>query len=218
MSPSSVSLGAVRIWDALTDPVVGHLGDRTRSRLGRRPWCRCLRACMAALALAACAVASVRAEPLLWQTSSEGDDIQVFDLESRKLVRRIVVGPEPHGIAAPADARVVYVALEANGRARGELLWIDPREYRVEHRMEICREPHALAATPDGRWLYVPCRDEHYWVVDAEERKVVDRIHTGGRPRAPALPRSRDPTRSARDLVGVRSVGDDPRHHGLLLS
>jgi DNA-binding beta-propeller fold protein YncE len=48
--------------------------------------------------------------------------------------------------------------------------------------MELCREPHALAATPDGRWLYVPCRDEHYWVVDAEARKVVARIHTGGRP------------------------------------
>jgi GPH family glycoside/pentoside/hexuronide:cation symporter len=28
-----------RFWDALTDPVVGHLSDRTRSRLGRRrPW------------------------------------------------------------------------------------------------------------------------------------------------------------------------------------
>ena len=84
-------------------------------------------------------------------------------------MQRLVVGPEPHGIAAPADARVVYVTLEANGRARGELLWIDPRAYEVQHRMELCREPHALATTPDGRWIYVPCRDEHYWVVDARE-------------------------------------------------
>ena len=132
--------------------------------------------------MAAGCLAPARAAPLLWQTNSEGNDIHVFDLESRRLVRRLVVGPQPHGIAAPADASVVYVALEANGRARGELLWIDSRAYRVEHRMELCREPHALAATPDGRWLYVPCRDEHYWVVDAKERTVVARIHTGGRP------------------------------------
>jgi YVTN family beta-propeller protein len=134
-----------------------------------------------ALAVAAVSRSAV-AGPLLWQTSSEGDDIRVFDLEKRQFVRRLVVGSEPHGIAAPADARVVYVALEANDRPRGELLWIDPRAYRVEHRMEICREPHAIATTPDGRWIYVPCRDEHYWVVDAERRQVAARIRTGGRP------------------------------------
>jgi hypothetical protein len=122
------------------------------------------------------------AKAQLWQTSSEGDDIHVFDLDSRKLVQRLVVGPEPHGIAAPADAHVVYVTVEANGRDRGELLWIDPRAYSVLHRMQICPEPHALATTPDGRWIYVPCRDEHYWVVDAERREVVTRIRTGGRP------------------------------------
>jgi len=32
-------IGAGRIWDALSDPLVGHWSDRTRSRLGRRrPW------------------------------------------------------------------------------------------------------------------------------------------------------------------------------------
>jgi len=140
------------------------------------------RASIAGLALAASGSPPAAAGPMLWQTNSESNDIHVFDLESRTLVRRLVVGPEPHGIAAPADTRVVYVSLESNGLARGELLWIDPRHYIIEHRMELCREPHALATTPDGRWIYVPCRDEHYWVVDANERTVVERIHTGGRP------------------------------------
>jgi DNA-binding beta-propeller fold protein YncE len=141
-----------------------------------------LRAASAALALCACCVAPAQATSRLWQTNSEGNDIHVYDLESQQLVQRLVVGLQPHGIAAPADPRILYVTLEANGRARGELLWIDPREVRVEHRMEICREPHALATTPDGRWIYVPCRDEHYWVVDGESREVVARIRTGGRP------------------------------------
>jgi DNA-binding beta-propeller fold protein YncE len=148
-----------------------------------------LRGAVLALGLAAAGSATARAQPLLWQTSSEGDDIHVFDLESRRLVRRLVVGPEPHGIAAPADGRIVYVSLEANGRPRGELLWIDPRSYEIRHRMELCREPHALAATPDGRWLYVPCRDGNYWVVDAEERRVVTRVRTGGRPHNTQLSR-----------------------------
>jgi hypothetical protein len=112
-----------------------------------------LRILVASLAIVA-SVRSASAGPFLWQTSSEGDDIHVFDLQSRQLVRRLVVGPEPHGIAAPADARVVYVTLEANDRPRGELLWIDPRAYCIRHRMEICREPHAIATTPDGRWIY----------------------------------------------------------------
>jgi len=35
-------IGAGRIWDALSDPLVGHWSDRTRSRLGRRrPWMLC---------------------------------------------------------------------------------------------------------------------------------------------------------------------------------
>jgi len=41
IAPATVGLlfAVGRFWDAFTDPVVGHLSDRTRSRLGRRrPW------------------------------------------------------------------------------------------------------------------------------------------------------------------------------------
>lgn len=76
----------------------------------------------------------------------------------------------------------MYVSLEANGGARGELLWIDPLSLEIEYRLEVGPEPHAIATTPDGRWVYVPCRDGHYWVVDAVARKVVTKIQTGGRP------------------------------------
>jgi len=141
-----------------------------------------VRALLVSLILGATVGSPAAAQLELWQTNSRGDDIRVFDVETRRLLRRIVVGPEPHGLAAPREARVVYVTLEANDRPRGELLWIDPRTYRVRHRMKLCREPHAIATTPDGRFVYVPCRDEHYWVVDAAAGEVVTRIHTGGRP------------------------------------
>ena len=118
----------------------------------------------------------------LWQTNSAGNDIHIFNIENFELQSRLVVGPEPHGIAAPNDGRVIYVSLEANGQDHGEVLWIDPLSLTIEHRLKVGPEPHAIATTPDGRWVYVPCRDGNYWVIDAAARKVVTKIHTGGRP------------------------------------
>ncbi len=123
-----------------------------------------------------------RAEQYLWQTNSEGTDIHVFDVATRTLVKRVEVGPHPHGIAAPEGATFVLVTLESNGRPAGELIWIDPATFEVTYRLQVGREPHALAVTPDGRWAYVPCRDGHYWVVDVPEREVIAKIRTGGRP------------------------------------
>ena len=119
---------------------------------------------------------------MLWQSNAGGDDIHIIDYCAGKLVKRLVVGPNPHGIAAPRDQRIVYVSLEHDDSDTGEVVFIDPKSYRISARIEGGREPHALATTPDGRWIYVPCRDGHYWVIDAEAKKVVAKIETGGRP------------------------------------
>jgi len=121
-------------------------------------------------------------EQFLWQTNSAGDDIHIFTLDTFELHSRLVVGPEPHGIAAPDDGRIIYVSIEANGQDQGEVVWVNPRTLEIEHRLKVGPEPHALATTPDGRWIYVPCRDGSYWVIDAEAKQVVTKIQTGGRP------------------------------------
>ena len=118
----------------------------------------------------------------LWQTNSQGHDVHVIDTTTHRVVKRIIVGPEPHGIAASDDASVVYVALEAFGRPKGELLWVNPRTYKIMHQLTIGPKPNQLACTPDGRWVYVPCNDENYWVIDGRDHTVVKKIHTGGRP------------------------------------
>ena len=64
----------------------------------------------------------------------------------------------------------------------GELVWVDPKTYKVTHRLTIGPKPNQIACTPDGRWVYVPCNDQHYWVIDAKAKKVVKKIKTGGRP------------------------------------
>jgi YVTN family beta-propeller protein len=128
------------------------------------------------------ATLSAAERQLLWQTNSYGDDVHVIDVATNKVVKKLTVGPQPHGIAAPDDAHVVFVAIEAFKKRLGELIWVDPRTYKIIHRMTIGPKPNQLACTPDGRWVYVPCADGHYWVIDARDRTVVTKIQTGGRP------------------------------------
>ena len=118
----------------------------------------------------------------LWQTNSAGNDVHIIDVATNKVVHRLEVGPQPHGIAASADASVVYIAIEAMKEEFGELIWVDPRTYEITHRLAVGPKPNQLACTPDGRWAYVPCNDENYWVIDGKKHTVVKKIHTGGRP------------------------------------
>jgi DNA-binding beta-propeller fold protein YncE len=153
--------------------------------------CRVVRTLLAAIIVGGVAVGgAARADshrPLLWQTNSEGNDIHIFDLSSGALVKRLEVGPQPHGLAATADHRTVFVTLEANGQAKGELLWIDAASFQITRRVALCPEPHALATTPDGAFLYVPCRDGRYWIIDGTTGAVIETINTGGRPHNAAV-------------------------------
>jgi DNA-binding beta-propeller fold protein YncE len=152
---------------------------------------RAVRTLLAAIVFGAIAVGgAARADTpkvLLWQTNSEDDSIDIFDLHSGAFVKRLEVGPQPHGLAATADHRTVFVTLEANGNAKGELLWIDAASFQITRRIALCPEPHALATTPDGAFLYVPCRDGHYWIIDGTTGAVIKTIHTGGRPHNTAI-------------------------------
>jgi YVTN family beta-propeller protein len=116
---------------------------------------------------------------MLWVTNSAGDDVHIIDVAAQKVVKRLQVGPLPHGIAAPDNASVVYIALEGE---EGEMLWVDPRSYEIKHRLKVGPRCNQLACTPDGRWAYIPCDDGLYWVVDCAKREVAAKIRTGGRP------------------------------------
>lgn len=135
----------------------------------------------------ACEIVPGRA--YLWQTNSEGDDAHIIDIASRSVVGRVVLGPQPHGIAAPRLASVVYITTEANGHPNGDLIALDSLTLEEIFRIPVGREPHAIAVTADGRWVYVPCRDGHYWVVDTQTRTVAARIRTDGRPHNTSISR-----------------------------
>jgi YVTN family beta-propeller protein len=126
------------------------------------------------------AAPAAKARPKLYVTNSAGDDVTVVDVTTNKPIGRIVVGPNPHGIAVPADQSFILVTIE--GKKPGELVWIDPQTDKITRRMEVGPAPNQLAVTPDGKIAYVPCEDGYWDVVDVAKAKVLKRIFTGGRP------------------------------------
>jgi YVTN family beta-propeller protein len=118
----------------------------------------------------------------LYVTNSAGNDLHVVDVATNQVIKRIEVGPEPHGIAASADGTKIFLTIENAKGKQGELVWFDPVTDTVTRRMTIGPHPNQLACTPDGAFCYVPCEDGHYWVIDTEKAEVAKKVETGGRP------------------------------------
>jgi YVTN family beta-propeller protein len=141
---------------------------------------RLLLSVLGGLLLVGATTAGERERLKLYVTNSAGDDVTVVDVATNKPIGRIVVGPHPHGIAAPAAQDFLLVTIE--GRQPGELVWIDPRSDTITRRMDIGPAPNQLAVTPDGKVAFVPCSDGHYEVIDVPQAKILARLFTGGRP------------------------------------
>ena len=134
------------------------------------------------LLLALAAPAAAPPAPQLYVANSAGTDLHGIDPATNQVVRRVEVGPQPHGLAAPTDGSRLFVTVENTGGEAGELLWIDPATDGVTRRLAVGPRPNQPACTPDGRTVYVPCDDATWWVVDAAAGRVVKKIATGGRP------------------------------------
>lgn len=136
------------------------------------------------LLCSALAAAPTSAGPIskLYVANSAGDDIHVIDTATNRVIKRVEVGPQPHGLAATADGRQMFLTIENTAGDEGELVWFDPVADRVTRRMKIGPRPNQLACTPDGKLAYVPCDDATWWVIDTVKGAVITRIATGGRP------------------------------------
>jgi YVTN family beta-propeller protein len=136
------------------------------------------------LVLAALAAVKGPEQPIqkLYVANSGGNDIHVIDIATNQVIKRIEVGPEPHGLVATERGDQIFITIENTRGDIGELLWFDPFTDTVMRRMKIGPRPNQLACTPDGKIAYVPCDDASWWVIDTEKGEVVTRIATGGRP------------------------------------
>lgn len=97
-------------------------------------------------------------EYLLWQTNSEGNDIDIIDIKEKKIIQNLEVGPNPHGIAFAEETNTLYVTLEFNDKPNGELIWINAGNFKIKKRIKVDPEPHEIEVTPNGEFIYVPCR------------------------------------------------------------
>lgn len=131
---------------------------------------------------AATDAAGHQATQKLYVANSAGNDIHVIDTATNRILKRIEVGPQPHGMAATAAGDQLFITIENTAGDVGELLWFDPVTDTVTRRMKVGPRPNQLACTPDGRLAYIPCDDASWWVVDTVQGEVLTKIATGGRP------------------------------------
>jgi YVTN family beta-propeller protein len=130
------------------------------------------------------APASNHANPVrkLYVANSAGNDIHVIDTDTNQVIRRVEVGPQPHGLVASSNGRQIFLTIENTEGDEGELLWFDAVRDVVTRRMTIGPRPNQLACTPDGKLAYIPCDDASWWVIDTVKGVVLKKIATGGRP------------------------------------
>ena len=118
----------------------------------------------------------------LYVANSFGNDIHIIDTATNKVIKRVEVGPQPHGLVATANGAQIFLTIENTAGDEGELLCFDPVSDTVTRRMKIGPRPNQLACTPDGKLVYIPCDDATWWVIDTVKGEVLKKIATGGRP------------------------------------
>src|SRR5262252_8390149 len=104
----------------------------------------------------------------LYVANSAGNDLHVIDTATNKVIKRVEVGPNPHGLVATRDGKRLFLTIENDGGEEGELLWYDTLSDRGTKRMKVGPRPNQLACTPDGKLVYVPCDDASWWVIDTD--------------------------------------------------
>ena len=132
--------------------------------------------------LLVCATPPAATTQKLYVANSAGNDLHVIDTATNRVVKRVEVGPQPHGLVATRGGRQLFLTIENDAGDAGELVWFDPVTDTVTRRMKVGPRPNQLACTPDGTIAYVPCDDASWWVIDTVAAKVLKKIPTGGRP------------------------------------
>lgn len=131
---------------------------------------RWLLASITLLAIANSGPAATKGTTKIYVTNSQGNDITVIDLASRKAVDDIRVGRAVHGVCAPADGRRLFATIESEKN----LKIIDTATDEITATIPLTGTPNQCASTPDGHYVDVPIRDGNSVdIVDTNQKKVV---------------------------------------------
>jgi YVTN family beta-propeller protein len=97
---------------------------------------------------------SLKAAPLhvrILQTNSAGDNVQIIDPVTNKVVGVITGIEVNHGVAVAPDGSRIYVSDEAEST----LDVVDGKTLQVIKRIPLSAHPNNIAVSPDGRRVYV---------------------------------------------------------------
>lgn len=129
-----------------------------------------LPAVLAAFAFASGNPTAKESATKIYVTNSQGDDITVIDLASRKVTDDIHVGLDVHGVCAPADGRRLFTTIESEKNFK----IIDTADDEITATIPLTGTPNQCASTPDGHYVDVPIRDGNSVdIVDTKEKKVI---------------------------------------------
>jgi len=109
---------------------------------------------LAGIALSTVFVSSLSAQEAklrIIQTNSAGDNIDIINPVTNKVVGGIKGIEASHGIAASPDGARIYISEEA-GKT---LLVVDGKTLEVTKRIPLSGNPNLIDITPDGRSIYV---------------------------------------------------------------
>ena len=141
---------------------------KMETRIGRRQvlWTLAMGAAAARLGFSQ----SPHRRSLALVTNSDGNNINVIDLERLVLSDDWQVGEHPHGIAVPESGRIAYTTIESENSLKS----LECSTGKVLRVLSLPGRPNQCAVTPNGELLAVPIFDgDSVQVVDCESLRVL---------------------------------------------
>ena len=116
----------------------------------------------------------------LYVSSEEEDVLDVVDLATSKVIRRVPLGRRPNNLAITPDGRRVYVCIR--GESRVDI--VDTASLKKVKSVPVGRAPHNVYCSPDGRWMIVTSMDDNkLTAIDIKTETPAFEIPLPGQPR-----------------------------------
>jgi len=114
----------------------------------------------------------------VWQTNSAGDEVDVIDPASNKVVMKVHDIEVPHGVAFSPDGTRAYISCEAE-----KTLWAaDAKTGKLIAKAPLSGHPNNISISKDGRRVFVAIVQAPgaVDVIDTASMKNIKTIHTKG--------------------------------------
>jgi YVTN family beta-propeller protein len=106
----------------------------------------------------------------LYVGSSQGDDVNVVDMSSFKVIGNIRAGEGVHGVCLDPNGRRLFLTVESDHTLR----IVDTATQATTGEVKLAGKPNECAVTPDGKLVVVPIRDgDSVQIVDVAQEKVL---------------------------------------------